>query len=473
MSARTIPTIAKWASIVALGSLAPACAEPPPPNNLPPKLAPTATNPPVFVPAAPVDPPPVVDGDITVAYENGIRILVKRNPGAELAAIDLYVRGGARNWTKADAGVELLALRTAVSGGTKTMDRDTFTKKLSALGSTLGASSTADFAVLEAKSLTGEIDTTFAMLADAFLNPAMPATEIEVGRQRQLAGIRRDEETPDGRLGLLVTKAVWAGHPYENRAIGTVESVSALNAEALRAHLAKLRETSRLEIVVVGDVDAGHVRELVRRAFGLLPRGQYVEAPLPTPKFDRPHVEVTKADLPTNYIQGTFLGPSWRDADLPAGIVGMTILSNRVWDEVRTKRNLSYAPKAGFGWSSEVTRGVLYVTAVDPDKTFGVMLDEAKKLADKPVSDKDLASAKAQFLTNHVMQNEASDGQASWLGLTDLVGGDYRLSRTLPERIKAVTVSDVETFAQKRIKNLQTVVLGDPAKVDEKLFQSL
>lgn len=446
--------------------------EPPPPVAPKPQPLPSA-QPSAQPPAVVADPAPVVDGDITVLYENGIRILVKRNPGAELCAMNLYIRGGARNWSKADAGVESLALRTAVNGGTTSMDRDTFSKKLSALGSDLSASSGNDYSVFEAKSLTTEIDSTFAMLADAFLHPALPASEIEIGRQRQLTSIRRDEETPDGRLGLLVTKLVWSGHPYENRPVGTVESVTALTADSLKAHLAKLRETSRLELVVVGDVDAEHVRGLVKTAFGSLPRGTFQAAPLPVPKFDKARLEVTKAELPTNYIQASFIGPSWNDAELPAGIVAMTILGNRVWEEVRTKRNLSYAPNAGLRWSGEVTRGTLYVTAVDPNTTFKVMLDEAKKLAETPVSDKDLASAKSQFLTSHVTQNESTDGQASWLGMTDLVGGDYKLSRTLPDRIKALTPAQLQGFAKHRLNKLQVEVLGDPTKVDKGLFESL
>ena len=56
-----------------------------------------------------VDKAPVTTGDVTEATINGVRVLVKRVPGAELVATNLYIRGGARNWGKDDAGVESLA----------------------------------------------------------------------------------------------------------------------------------------------------------------------------------------------------------------------------------------------------------------------------------------------------------------------------------------------------------------------------
>ncbi|MCC6524827.1 MAG: hypothetical protein IT373_19385, partial [Polyangiaceae bacterium] len=53
---------------------------------------------------APADPPPVTEGDVTEAKVNGMTVLVKRMPNAELVAVKLFVRGGARDWSAADAG---------------------------------------------------------------------------------------------------------------------------------------------------------------------------------------------------------------------------------------------------------------------------------------------------------------------------------------------------------------------------------
>lgn len=419
------------------------------------------------------DPEPVVDGDITIAYENGLRILVKQNPGAELVAAHLYIRGGVRNWTAEDAGVEQLALRTATLGGTSKLDKDAFSQRLATLGSDIGSQTGNEYSVVMSKSLLSAFDETFGMMVDSFLAPAMPVAEIEVGRQQQLLAIRREKETPDGQLALLSLEAVYDGHPYENRPIGTEASVTGLAAEDLEAHLAKLRETSRLTVVVVGDVTAERVRGLVRTALAKLPRGAYQASRLSAPAFEGPRAEVTRAELPTTYVEASFVGPGWADPHFAAGILAMRVLANRVWEEVRTKRNLSYAPQAGFRWSGEITRGTLYVTAVDPNAAMRVMLDEVRRLRETPVPEADLAGAKAQFLTSHLMSNEATDGQASWLAMTDLVGGDYRLSRELPSRIRAVSAADVQAFARAWARQLQTVALGDPAKVDRALLESL
>jgi zinc protease len=211
----------------------------------------------------------------------------------------------------------------------------------------------------------------------------------------------------------------------------------------------------------------------VQKAFGALPRGSYQGAPFPPITFGHATLAVHEKKLATNYIQGSFPAPGWRDADHPDAMVAMSLLRFRLFEEVRTKRNLSYAPGAGLGGSTTVPTGYLYVTAVDPNTTFKVMLDEVRKLQNEPISDKDLAGTKATFLTGYLMQNESTDGQAAMLAEAELLGGSFQLARTLPERIRAVTPAAVQAYAQKYLGRLQMVVLGDPAKIDRGLFGSL
>jgi predicted Zn-dependent peptidase len=399
-----------------------------------------------------------------------MRILVKRVPGAEMVAGQLYVRGGVRNWGKADAGVEQLALKTSAAGGTERLDKDAFTRRLAELGTTIGANAGEDYSVYSAKSLQPDWDATFALLVDVFRRPALPASEIELQRQLQLSGLKHEQEDPDSKLRLLAHQAIFRGHPLENRPLGTPESVAGLDADRLRAHLGKLRETSRLTLVVVGDVDPAKVVEQAERGLGDLPRGAYAETPLPRWSVEKAAVFVTEQKLPTNYIQSLFPGPLWSDPDFTTAMVAMEILGQREFQEVRTKRNLSYAPAAGFQMYSSLPRGMLYVTAVDPNATMKVMLDEARRLRTERVPDKELTSAKSMMLTRYFVANEATDGQARVLADWQLRGNDWRLALTLPDRVRAVTAAQVQSFAEKYIGKLQTVVLGDGGKIDRALL---
>jgi zinc protease len=413
--------------------------------------------------AASLPSPAVVDGDVTAYDLNGLEVLVKRIPGAEFVATFLVVRGGVANWTKAESGVEQLALEVAATGGTERLDKDAFARRLETMGSTISTLSTNDFGMLSVKSLKGSFAPTFDLLADAFLRPELPASEVELVRQRMLTGLKRQLENPDGALALLGEKALFSGHPYERRSGGTLESVAGLTRESAARHLAKLRETRHLLLVVVGDLDPAAVAVKARAAFGALPPGSFHEEPVAPPSFSKPGFATETRALETNYVASLFPVPHPGERDYPAVRVAMNFLSYRLFEEVRTKRNLSYAPFASVN-NGAVAYGQLYVTAVDPKTTLKVMSAEVERLKARRISEKELTDTKEQYLSGLVNATQTTDSQARFLTAWRLLAGDFREARRLPERIRAVTAADVQAFAKKYLVNMQTVYLGDASK---------
>ena len=131
--------------------------------------------------------------------------------------------------------------------------------------------------------------------------------------------------------------------------------------------------------MIVGDLDPADLQKRIAESFGKLPRGDYKEQPTPTLSFVEPTLDVTSRTLPTNYVQGVFLSPSLKDHDFYAMRVATTLLRDRVFEEVRVKRNLSYAPNADMG-SFAANTGNIYVTAVDANQAVSVMLNEINDL---------------------------------------------------------------------------------------------
>jgi len=406
------------------------------------------------------------NADVVTANVGLIRVLVQRMPGVELVTASLAIRGGVQNLDTQTAGVELLGLRTAASGGTEQLDKDAFSRRLAKLGSTLEARAAPDYSTLQAKSLLGAWEQTFDLLADVFLHPALPNTELELQRQQQLRELRQELETPDAALRLVRHVLLFSGTPYANRPVGTEDSVKDLTAEQVRAHLARLRTQSRLLLVVVGDVAPEAVLAKVRQSLGGLPSGNAVPPPPASLSFTKPRMEADERPLPTNYILASFAGPSWQSPDFAAGRLAGAILGQREFLEVRTKRNLSYAAGASLDVSRPQSFGALYVTAVDPAAALPVMQDVVKNLATTLVPDKELAGYRSTFLTGLLEQQGTTDGAAAQLVAAQLLGGDWRLVRTLPERIRQATAADVRAFAQKYIRDYQVAVVGDPKKVD-------
>jgi predicted Zn-dependent peptidase len=149
--------------------------------------------------------------------------------------------------------------------------------------------------------------------------------------------------------------------------------------------------------------------------------------------------------------------------------VASSILQNRVYVEVRVRRNLSYAPDAFLG-SEGANTGGIYVTAVDANQAVKVMLDEITRLQHQPVSQDELKGTAQQFLTRYYLGQETNAAQAGDLAQYELIGGGWRNSAVFLERLRAVTPADVQRVANTYMRNLQFVVLGKPQSIDKGIF---
>jgi zinc protease len=234
-------------------------------------------------------------------------------------------------------------------------------------------------------------------------------------------------------------------------------------------HKARMTKANLL-IVVVGNVAPDDLAKKVTAAFGALPAtGGEAKRPaiLVSAKGDPAMV---KRDLPTNYIQGVFSAPAPNHPDFVALRVGILILTDRLFEEVRTKRNLTYATFAQLN-TRQANRGRIYVTAVNPDTTLKVMLAETRRLGAEPVSDQLLKEQIGVFATGYFMGQQTNMGQASSLGLWELSGGGYRNAATYVNRLRAVKPADVQRAAKTYLREFRFAVVGDPAKVPVELLK--
>ena len=114
-----------------------------------------------------------------------------------------------------------------------------------------------------------------------------------------------------------------------------------------------------------------------------------------------------------------------------------------------------------------LSRGVLYVTATDPAATMKVMFDEARKLQSEPVPEKELTGIKETLLTRLLIAYESTAGQVELLARAQLLAGDFREAKRLVQKIRAVTAGDVQAFAKKYFRNMQTFGVGDAAAIEK------
>jgi predicted Zn-dependent peptidase len=399
---------------------------------------------------------------------NGLKVLLKRREGSLTVAAGLFLRGGATNINAQNAGIETLMLSAATEGSTN-FPRERLRNELSRMGSVIGSSSNNDYSVLSLGTTRMHFDRSWQIFADVALRPSFTKEDVALIQERIIVALSDDTDSPDVYLQRLQERVAYTGHPYLNSTNGTPETVAKLTPADLRSYHTKMMETSRLLLVIVGDLNPAEVRERVAAGFGKLPRGNYKPEAVPQLSFDKSSVEITPRDLRTNYIQGLFTAPSLTSPDIYAMRVASSLLRDRVFEEVRVKRNLSYAPDA-FLRTQAANVGGLYVTSVDANQSVRVMLNEIARLQSEPVSADDIHAVIAQYLTTYYLGQETNAAQAGELAQYELIGGGWRNSISFLERLSAVTPADIQRVSQKYMRNIRFVVLGNPRSIDTVVF---
>jgi zinc protease len=399
---------------------------------------------------------------------NGLKVLLKRREGSLTVAAGLFIRGGSANINAQNAGIETLMLSTATEATTG-FPRERMRSELSRMGSVIGSSSNNDYSVLSLATTRMHFDRSWQIFTDVVMRPSFTKEDVALVQERLVVSLSDDTDNPDVYLQKLQERVAYAGHPYLNNTSGTPETVAKLTPDDLRKYHTNLMQTSRLLLVIVGDLNPADVKQLVTASFGKLPRGTYKPEAVPQLTFEKSSVEVTPRDLPTNYIQGLFSAPSLTSPDIYAMRVASSMLRDRVFEEVRVRRNLSYAPDA-FLRTQAANVGGLYVTAVDANQSIKLMLNEIARLQSEPVSSDDIHAVIAQYLTTYYLGQETNAAQAGELAQYELIGGGWRNSVNFLEKLTAVTPADIQRVAQKYMRNIRFVVLGNPKSVDTVVF---
>src|SRR5216683_2168213 len=405
---------------------------------------------------------------VTEFEVNGLKVLVKRREGSQTVAAGLFIRGGVENISATNAGVEAFMLNVA-SEASANFPRDRMRKETARMGTVIGDSVNYDYSALSMAATRINFDRSWEIFTDVALRPSFTKEDVALVQARIVASLHDDADQPDTYLQRLQERVAYVGHPYLNRPEGTAENISRLTAEDLRAYHQRIMQTSRLLLVIVGDLDPAMLKARIAASFGKLPRGDYKPQLPPQLSFTSSTVDVTSRELKTNYIQGMFTAPPITSPDIYPMRVASSLLRDRVFEEVRVKRNLSYAPDA-FLRNQSANIGGLYVTAVDANQAVRVMLNEIARLQREPIGPDDITAVIAQFLTTYYIGQETNAAQAAELAQYELIGGGWRNSLQFLEKLRAVTPADVQRVSQKYMRNIRFVVLGNPQQIDKNVF---
>ena len=377
---------------------------------------------------------------------NGLTLLVQRDAFAPVASVQVWVKTGSiHEGALLGAGLSHYLEHMLFKGTTRRAGREISTT-IPAHGGNINAYTTFDRTVYYIDLPSEHLGVAVDILADAVLHSTLPADEVTREKDVILREIAMGQDDPDSRLGKTLFETAFREHPYRHPIIGHRDVFSGVTREDLLAYYQARYVPNNLVVVVAGDVDPATVRALVEKHFGDAPRGRLAPVVvLAEPAQLAPRIMHSYEDVELTRAGLAWQIPGLTHADAPALDLLATLLgqgdSSILWEAVREKKRLVHSIDA-HSWNPG-NAGLFYISfTCEPQKREAAVAEIHRTLARvmargfPPVQ---LRKALRQQVVSEINTRKTISGQASRLGMAEVVVGDLDFSRTYFEQLARVT----------------------------------
>jgi zinc protease len=407
----------------------------------------------------------------TVRSPGGVEAWLVEEHSLPLIAVDFAFDGGASRDPDDAAGSAYL-ISGLLDEGAGDLDAEAFQGRMADHAIDLGFEARRDDFHGHLQTLSMHRDTAFELLALALNEPRFDADAVARVRAQVIAGLQRQAQNPEAMCRNALYAAAFPGHPYGRPEKGDIDSVSRLEAPALKALLPALLDRGALKIVVVGDITEDELASRLDPLFGGLPKGEprpRPAKPLPIQGLGQTHV--IDLDVPQTVLR--FVGPGlmWDDPDfIPASvlnhILGGSAFTSRLFTEVREKRGLAYGVSSSL---LPLRESAMLVggTATRNDRAalaMQVIREEMQKLATDGPTEHEVEEAKRYIVGSYPLRFDTSPKIAGELLHLALRGDGPDFLARRNGLFAAVTLDDVRRVARRLFGNPDLLVqaVGKP-----------
>jgi zinc protease len=386
--------------------------------------------------------------------ENGIRLVIREDHSLPIVSVVAVFDGGVRHETTSNNGINNLVARMLTRGTTK-LTAGTVAERVDRIAADINGFSGRDTLGLKAEFLTAHQDEAWSLFSDLILDPSFDSDELSKVKEIVIAAIDRGKDNLPQRTLDLFKKTLYRDHPYSLPVLGTAKTVEGISRQDLVAYYRSTAVPERMVISVVGDVKPEEVLARVVELFGGL-SGTGINEPVLPPvagparpiRVSETVTEKEQAHLFYGFLGTDYLSDDYHDMQvLTAVLSGM---GGRLFCELREKEGLCYTVDAiNFGGVGPGFLGAYMGTA---PKNLSVAVNGIKKelsrIAKDGVSPEEMTRAKNYLIGNFELSLQKNLDAATTMATDELFGLGYDFSRRYPEKIEAVTASDVKRVAE-------------------------
>jgi len=402
---------------------------------------------------------------------NGLTLILKPDRAAALASVQVWVKTGSlHEGERLGAGLSHYLEHMLFKGTERRAGRES-SATVQAHGGYINAYTTFDHTVYYIDLPSEHAGVALDVLADAVLHSTLPADETTKEKEVILREIAMTHDDPDGRLWEALFATAFREHPFRHPIIGHRDVFAAVSREALVAYYRARYVPENLVVVIVGDVDPAAMRAEVERQFGRTPRRGLAPVLVPAeplqlaPREDRRREDV---EITRGILAWPIPGLTHPDSAI-LGLVAMALGhgdSSVLWREIREKSRLVHSIDAS-SWNPGSTGLFCVAFTCDAPKRAAAeaaIMAALARCAARGFTPAQVRKAVRQLVVGEINTRKTMSGQASRLGVAEVVIGDLGYSRSYFERLRGVGPADLRRVLRAHlVPERRTAVSLEPA----------
>jgi zinc protease len=403
-----------------------------------------------------------------VTLNNGIRVLLYKQPGLGFATIQANALGGVILENDKNNGISKLMSKLLIKRTAK-QDSRALHEGLALRGTQLWSGSGNNSWYIGLKCLTDNVSVELQTLNDMLFDPKFTKEHFDNEKLVQLSRIKAINDSWQEEANLFFRRTFFGNHPYRLTTLGTKDSVSSLTINDLNEFYKSTINPKNIVISVFGDFDQKAILPTMKSVFSKvisndnLPKISNSQIPKINTKTYRQTNNKTQSVLMFG-----FNGPRIGHEDIPAVTVLDAVLSGyrypsgRLHVALRGTADLVYLVHA-WNWPG-LNIGVFQIMSqTSPDnesKVKEIILHEINKIKSAGISKEELESAIESIVISKTISNESLQARSQQAAYDELYGLGYDFSQNDNNRIRSVTNEDVIRVANKYLTNYILTVTG-------------
>jgi zinc protease len=441
-----------------------------------------AAAPPAPSPTSQKAPVSLTDGVKQQVLSNGLTVLTKEIHTSPVVSVQVWYRVGARNEGKGINGLSH-QLEHLLFKGTK--DRPIqFGRLFSALGSESNAFTSFDQTAYFGTVERDKLEALLVLEADRMQNARNTPEDLASEKKVVISELQGYENSPGYRLNRAVMRAAFPNRTYGLPVGGTKADVEKFTVEQVQDYYKTYYRPDNATLVVTGDFETTALMKRVQEIYGVIPKPTQPLLSKPaqglgvlTDTLPKPQQAPILLKEPGSnaLLSVVYPLPDANHPDVPAIDVMDTILSggrsSRLYQALvesglASSVSASAAELIEPGWYSLSASAAAGQPLAKVETTLQQTLAAFRQ---QPVSAEELDRAKTQLRASFIFGNQDISSQATQLGYSHIVAGDYRFTDRYLAGIDRVTPADVQRVAREYLKpERQTVGFFEPTQADGK-----